>query len=192
MLRNKVLMVLSIMPLSVGGVSGAPAPKSFAPCLADLSGITDAVEGWEASRSIRVTPSVRHVVIGDFCKSMVEIQAQRSMPDSAFEDVADPTIVEFLDRSANLDLPDVSMEAILQKHLGYHGFAVPKPKRWGILKISYRQAVDQMKISGEIFEPFDRYLLELGSHTVTGLRQLNMVCTGSVEVKSSKPTNFEC
>jgi len=167
-------------------------PQLDETCLEQLPMIPAAVAAWEYGNAIGLSPAVRTTVLSEFCVSAREVHLNKSVSLERINAVAEPTIWAFLDRSADSGKNDASMTAILKAELGVAGFATPLLKRWGRLDINYRKEVDSMNIDGDSHAPVASYLLESGTHRLSGLKNKNTVCNGEVDVKTSGPVSFDC
>lgn len=158
------------------------------------------VEHWMRKRETFIAPSLRHDVETTYCREALQLLATRSAPLNSLRrvtvakinDVRGEVIAEYLSNYADPTRAMRTLRAVFRSHLGVQGFSRPVARSFGLVRMTYRNAIDRLELRDRIFEPWPRFMLSPGDAAFVGSRGGRAVCRGRFTVLLSAPVAAVC
>ena len=157
------------------------------------------IDRWVAGQKIYLAPDFRGEIFMQYCAAAAQLIAGE--PKSAdrmrasiseIDGVRSAVIADYLDNYVDLTRTVRTVRAVLRSHLGVSGFSRPVARTRGVVRISYRRAIERMQMRGQDFEPWPRFLLLPGPASYTGIARGQAVCRGQVTVSVATPALISC
>lgn len=153
---------------------------------------------WASSKKILIGEDFREQIVTQFCAAAGEIlgspaSANQLRPTAPqINAVADATISEYLDTYSDTSRQVRTLNAALRSHLGVQGFSRPVARSYGIVRFTYRTAVDRVRLRGKNFEPWPAFFVLRGPADYIGYSGARQICHGQIAVGPAAPTLVTC
>jgi hypothetical protein len=150
-----------------------------------------AIGAWERAHDIRMLQNTRSTVLREYCEAAEQFAAETQTKTLDIDERSPQVIAEYLDRLIDDRGAQASVSALLRSAFGASGFSRPKPKRWGLLRITYTRKVDTLLLGQERIDPVATALVGIGKLIAIGLQRQNEVCSAELQIVAGE-NQFDC
>lgn len=189
--RAVILAILGAF-LAIGGGASARAECVSADDQALAAKAGSEVAQWEQRKGFQLTPVARSNIEREFCKAAVQL-VDEGFEREAIADGAHDPVWAYLDQMITVGKDAVSLQdLVLADFVLRSDPALPEPRRMGVIRITYNNVVDTLRVSGKRMAPAPLLLAEVGSLSINGLSRGNIICSGTIRVSGLAAAAFTC
>jgi hypothetical protein len=152
-----------------------------------------ALTDWETSRRVKLVPTAQQAVVSSFCAAASRLQSQLGVAAGELDAGSRSALWQYLDQGLTSAPTVTSMESLLSEpyRLGASP-RLPEPRALGVINVAYQRRVDRLRVGELTLEPWPRLLATIGTVSIAGIADRQVVCQGNVTVTVARAADFAC